>query len=86
MAGQENAQPDWGQRLWTGYRALRIACRAQHPGSDGGAARCICGAPCGGSEACQNLEELRDMVLRLPVDTLDSGLAAEVLAFRNAMR
>lgn len=39
--------------------ALFNACLKEHRGGAGGAAMCICGAGCGGSEACSALELLK---------------------------
>ena len=46
-----------------GIQALFAACgefHAKHSRGPGGAAICICGAACGGSEACRGLALLRN--------------------------
>lgn len=58
------------ERLFKGWQALRAACRQQHPSGPGGAAICICGKPCGGSEACSMLAEIRDLICYLPIESL----------------
>lgn len=59
-----NAERD---RLFKGWQALRAACNKQHPRGPGGAMMCVCGAACGGSEACSMLATLRDIVRHHPL-------------------
>lgn len=72
-------------RLFRGWAALRDACRAQHPRGPGGAMLCVCGAPCGGSEACAMLATVRDLIQYLPTDGLPAEWRERVEALRGVL-
>jgi hypothetical protein len=72
-------------RNWRGWAALREACRKAHKPGPGGAAICICGAPCGGSEACGMLGTLRDLIRYLPAESLPEAWQQQIAELRRIM-
>lgn len=72
------------ERVWSGWEALRAACRKQHKGGPGGAMMCYCGANCGTTTACGFLREIRDVLNRVELDAVaDPHARAWLTVFRR---
>lgn len=53
---------DRKKRIIEGIAALKTACRKSHLGGPGGSVICICGAACGGSQACSALSLIKNIL------------------------
>lgn len=53
---------DKKRRIIDDIAALKTACRKSHSGGPGGAAICVCGAACGGSQACSALSMIKNVL------------------------
>ena len=72
-------------RYFQDWQALLAACRVTHGKGPGGAAMCVCGAPCGGSAACSMVAMLRNLIRYFPDENIPDNLRPMFTALRRVI-
>lgn len=67
------------------WAALRSACQAQHPGGPGGARVCVCGANCGGSDACTALANVKALLTYLDPKDLPHSVRGLLVHLKDGL-
>jgi hypothetical protein len=76
---------DERERVFQEWQALCAAARATHKEGPGGAAACICGAPGGGSAACNMLRHFKVLVEAVPARRLPAVWRRELELLRSVL-